>query len=175
MKNPALAYRQFSVQGSTPLGLVVMLYDGAIASLQRAITAIEVHDTPKKCAQLNRAQAIIMQLEGTLNFEVGGEVAQTLKALYVYARAQMLKANIENSPQVLLSLMEKLSTVREAWSEADRRPSAAPATPAGEASAREGRSEAPHGHQASPSTPTIKGSPYAPSTDMESGSLRLTV
>jgi flagellar protein FliS len=174
MKNPALAYRQFSVQGSTPLGLVVMLYDGAIASLQRAITAIEADDIPKKCSHLNRAQAIIMQLEGTLNFEVGGEVAQTLKVLYVYARAQMLKANIENSPQVLRSLMEKLSTVREAWNEADHRPSAAPSTPTSEASPREGRYEAPYGQQASPFTPTIKDSPYAPSTDMESGSLRLT-
>ena len=53
-------------------------------------------------------------------------MAQTLKVLYVYARAQMLKANIENSPQVLHSLIEKLSTVREAWNEADHRPSASP-------------------------------------------------
>jgi flagellar secretion chaperone FliS len=174
MKNPALAYRQFSVQGSTPLGLVVMLYDGAIAYLQRAITAIDVHDTSKKCAQLNRAQAIIMQLEGTLNFEVGGEVAQTLKALYVYARAQMLKANIDNSSEVLRSLIEKLSTVREAWSEADHRPPAAPPTSATEASSQEGRYKTPYGQQASPFKPTIKDSPYAPSTDMEPGSLRLT-
>ena len=71
MNHPAHAYRQFSVQGATPLGLVVMLYDGAIAALQRAVTAIEAHDIPKKCNHLNRAQAIIVQLEGTLNFGAG--------------------------------------------------------------------------------------------------------
>lgn len=76
MRHPAQAYRQLSVQGATPLGLVVMLYDGAIASLQRTITAIEAHDIPQKCTHLNRAQAIILQLEGTLNFAVGGEVAR---------------------------------------------------------------------------------------------------
>jgi flagellar protein FliS len=132
MRHPANAYRQFSVQGATPLGLVVMLYDGAIAAMHRAITAIESHDIPKKCDQLNRAQAIILQLEGTLNFEVGGEVAQTLKSLYLYARAEMLKANIENSPEILRSLIEKIATVREAWYVADHPPSPSPSTPAGE-------------------------------------------
>ena len=37
MSHSARTYRQFSVQGATPLGLVVMLYDGAIAAIQRAI------------------------------------------------------------------------------------------------------------------------------------------
>jgi len=174
MSKPALTYHQFSVQGSTPLGLVVMLYDGAIASLRRAISSIAAHDIPKRCSHLNRAQAIILQLEGTLNFAVGGEVAQTLKALYVYARGQMLKANFENSPEILRALIEKLTTVREAWHEADHRPSAVPATPPGEASPREGRHEASYRPQASPLPPATRNSPYAPTADIESGSLRLT-
>jgi flagellar protein FliS len=113
-----------------------MLYDGAIAAMQRAITAIEAHDISKKCTQVNRALAIIAQLEGTLNFERGGEVAQTLKSLYVYARAQILKANIENSPDILLSLVERFSSVREAWYEADHRPSPSPEAPAAKEPAR---------------------------------------
>ena len=175
MRQPALAYRQFSVRSATPLGLVVMLYDGAIAAMQRAISAIEGHDIPQKCTNLNRAQAIILQLDGTLNFAAGGEVAQTLKALYVHARAQMLKANVENSPETLRALIEKLSTVREAWNEADHRPSASPTAPASEASPREDRHEATYGQQPSPPPrPARKDSPYAPSRDGESGSLRLT-
>jgi flagellar protein FliS len=112
-----------------------MLYDGAIAAMQRAVTAIEAHEIQKKCTHLNRAVAIIAQLEGTLNFERGGEVAQTLKSLYVYARAQILKGNIENSPEILRSLIEKFAGVREAWYQAEHPPS--PATPASEASPRE--------------------------------------
>jgi flagellar secretion chaperone FliS len=120
MRHPALSYRQFSVQGATNLGLVVMLYDGAIAAMQRTIAAIEAHDIENKCAQLNRALAIIAQLEGTLNFELGGEVAQTLKTFYVYARTQATKANIQNSAEMLRALIEQFSTVREAWEQADR-------------------------------------------------------
>jgi flagellar protein FliS len=129
MKNPAYAYRQFSVQGSTPLGLVVMLYDGAIAAVQQAITAMEALNIQEKCRHLNRALAIVAQLEGTLNFELGGEVAQTLKSLYVYTRTQLTKANIENSPEILHSLVAKLGGVREAWHEADVRNSASASMP----------------------------------------------
>jgi len=126
MTHPAHAYRQFSVQGATPLGLVVMLYDGAITALHRAVAAIEAHDIEKKCDHLERALAIICQLEGTLNFEQGGQVAQTLKAFYLFARGQAMKANIENSPEILRALIEKVATVREAWYQADRRPSTSP-------------------------------------------------
>lgn len=150
MKHPASAYRQFSVQGATPLGLVVMLYDGAIAAMRQAIAAIEAHDVPNKCFHLNRAQAIVAQLDGTLNLELGGEVAQTLKTLYVHARTQMLKATIENSPELLRSLIQNFATVREAWCEADHRPSMLP------------------------STPTSEESPRAPSPDREPGSWRMS-
>jgi flagellar protein FliS len=137
MKNPALTtYRQISVQGASPLGLVVMLYDGAIAALQQAVIAIEARDIQKKCDHLKRAMAIIVQLEGTLNMELGGEVAQTLKAFYMYSRAQATKANIENSAEILRSLIEKFTTVREAWNEADHRPTPSAATPAPAASPR---------------------------------------
>ena len=137
MSNPAHTYRQFSVQGATPLGLVVMLYDGAIAALEKAAQAMQARDIGEKCARINRALAIIAQLEGTLNFELGGEVAKTLKCLYVYARAQIIKANIENSPDLLRSVIEKLATVREAWYQADH------AQPADASASREGASSPP--------------------------------
>ena len=113
-----------------------MLYDGAIAAMRQAVAAIEAHDIPKKCIHLNRALAIIAQLEGTVDFERGGEVAQTLKNLYIYARAQALKANIENSPEILRSLIEKFSTVREAWYQADHLPSPSPTATPNEESSR---------------------------------------
>src|SRR5271157_4774039 len=149
MSQPAHTYRQFSVQGATPLGLVVMLYDGAIAALQRALTAIEAHDIERKCNHLERALAIICQLEGTLNFELGGEVAQTLKAFYLYSRAQAMKANIENSPEILRSLIEKFASVREAWYQAEHGPSPSPSAP-----------------------PSREESPRAPSPTQEPGSWR---
>jgi flagellar protein FliS len=183
MRHPASAYRQLTVQSATPLGLVVMLYDGAIAALHRAVDAIEANDVQNKCAHLNRVLAIIAQLEGTLNFELGGDVARTLKSLYVYARAQALKANIENSAEILRALIEKFSTVREAWSEADRRPSTSSPAPEGE-KASHAPAPAPeavsYAQEADPrssisrATSTAQKSPYAPAPDSDLGSWRLS-
>ena len=130
MRHPISAYRQASVQGATPLGLVVMLYDGAIAAMRRTMAAIEAHDIQSKCVHLNQAIAIIAQLEGSLNFEQGGEVAQTLKALYLYARSQMLKANLQDSAPTVGSLIDKFAEVRAAWHEAEQRPPASSSSPA---------------------------------------------
>ena len=134
MTHTAHTYRQHAVQCATPVGLVVMLHDGAIAWLQQAITAIEAHDIDKKCAHLNRALSIIAQLEGTLDFERGGEVAQTLKQFYVHARARVLQANIQNSQDILAALVQQFSTVREAWDQVDHPAPAQPAPPSSGAS-----------------------------------------
>ena len=132
MKNPAYAYRQHSVQGASPVNLVVMLYDGAISALQRAKGAMEARDIEKKVAHLNRALEILCQLEGSLDFERGGKVAETLKTFYTYARNRALQASIQNSPDMLAALVKNLSTLREAWESVDRQgkaPSAPPPAP----------------------------------------------
>ena len=130
MRYPASTYRQQSVQGATPLEMVVMLYDGAVTALQCAIAAMEAKDIEKKCKHLGRLDGIIAQLEGTLDFEHGGQVAETLKLFYTHARSQSMKANIENSKETLNSLVQQFSTVREAWEQIARpSPSTATAPP----------------------------------------------
>jgi flagellar protein FliS len=151
-----------------------MLYDGVIAALQRAVNAIEAGDIGQKCANLNRAQAIVAQLEGTLNFEAGGEVARTLKSLYVYSRAQILKANLENSAPVLRALIDRLSSVREAWYEADHQPSPAPQTPAVTDSSPQPPSPAPSALPAYRSGAVPADSNYGSSSAPEPGSWRVS-
>lgn len=128
MNHPALTYRQLAVQSATPVGLIVMLYDGAISALRRAIGAIEAHDIEKRCAHLNRALAIIVYLEGILSVEQGGEVAQTLKQLYVHARARVLQASIKNSKEILASLIQQFSELREVWQQVEAK-SSSPGAP----------------------------------------------
>jgi flagellar protein FliS len=150
MTHPAHTYRQHAVQGATPVGLVVMLYDGAIGALQRAMAAIDAQDIEKKVAHLNRALSIMAQLEGTLDFERGGEVAQTLKNFYVYARSRALQASIQNSKEMLAALAQQFSTLREAWDQVD------------------------HPAPAQPAAPSSGASPSDPSSASPSGSLRLS-
>jgi flagellar secretion chaperone FliS len=174
MSHPARTYRQFSVQGATPLGLVVMLYDGAIAAIRRAAVAIEMGDVQQKCTDLNRALAIIAQLEGTLNFELGGEVAKTLKALYVYSRSQMLRANLENSSPILVSLIDKLATVREAWHSADTRPTDLPVPAAIGGGVSDSRPGTQSPLEPDPAEHVVEKSPYLPLSDAERPSWNLS-
>jgi flagellar protein FliS len=109
-----------------------MLYDGAIAAIQRAMAAIDAEDIEKKCVHLGRLDGIIAQLEGSLDFERGGQVAQTLKLFYMHARGQSLKANIENSKEILAALAHQFATVREAWEQVEHPTSPLPTTSASE-------------------------------------------
>jgi len=120
MKHPAQSYRQLSVQSASPLELVVMLYDGVITALLCAVGALEAHDIEKKCQHLNHALTIIIQLEGTLNFELGGDIARNLQGFYAYSRAKIATANMENSAEILQALVEHFTTLRNAWKEGER-------------------------------------------------------
>jgi flagellar protein FliS len=113
-----------------------MLYDGAIAAIQRAMAAIDARDIEKKCKHLGRLDGIVAQLEGTLDFERGGQVAQTLKLFYMHARGQSLKANIENSKEILAALAQQFATVREAWEQVEHPPSPPSTTSASDESPR---------------------------------------
>src|ERR1043165_3739390 len=96
-KNPALAYRQQGVTSASALGLVVLLYDAALTSLNKGIRAIEAHDVEARTDSLNHVLAIIGQLQQTLNFEHGGEVAKTLDRFYPAARAPIMDATFTQS------------------------------------------------------------------------------
>ena len=83
-----------------------------------------------------------------------------------------MKANLENSPGILRSLIEKFTTVREAWYEADHQPPASPET-----STREGVEMAmlEPAAQSPPALPSPRRpSPYGSSADGEAGSWSLS-
>ena len=90
----ASAYRQTQIQSRTPLELVVMLYDGALRFIGAARDAVERHDIPARRDALNRALAIVSELQNTLNLRDGGEVAASLDRLYSYVNDRLLAAAI---------------------------------------------------------------------------------
>jgi flagellar protein FliS len=103
------------------MGLVAMLYERAIADLQRAMTAVEAHDIQQRTNHLNHFLNVTAQLEGSLDQERGGQVAKDLTAFYQHAKAQALNAAIKNSKETLSELSEHFSTLRDAWREGERR------------------------------------------------------
>ena len=92
------SYRQVATQTASPARLVLMLYDGAICFLELAQTGFDCTDP----TQLNqavdnnivRAQAIIYEMNATLNMEAGGEVAATFRRLYTF-HTRLREANFK--------------------------------------------------------------------------------
>lgn len=86
--DPVRSYKTIATQTAPPSQLVLMLYEGAIRFLDRALTGFH-HDDPLDFNltinnNILRAQEILSELNNSLDLEQGGELAATLRRLYDY-------------------------------------------------------------------------------------------
>jgi len=110
-------YQNVQVTSRSPIELVVMLYDGALSSLEQARAALVRGDLVVKGEALSRALAIVAHLQGTLNMDQGGEVASRLDDLYDYVVERITTANVRRDVSPLDESIRALATVRDAWAE----------------------------------------------------------
>lgn len=87
------AYRKSVTVTATPLDLIIMLYEGAIDSIDNSITAISNKDINAKIKSIDRTMKIIEELLYSLNLEEGGEIAYNLQDLYLHMMLQLTIAN----------------------------------------------------------------------------------
>lgn len=113
--NAAAVYKETNVTTQTDGKLIVMLYEGAIGFLKRAQLSIENNDPAGKNQAICRARDIIFELNASLNLELGGHVAQNLRALYNFIWRYLSDANIKNDPQMLQKVINMLSELGDAW------------------------------------------------------------
>jgi len=124
MINPRTAYRETAGQGATAVRLVVMLYEQMIQDLRHAAEAIDGNNIELRTNRINHALEVVCLLQGTLNMEGGGLVAQNLVRFYETLRANLWEAQLHASKDALSRQITDLLTLREAWTEVDRAESA---------------------------------------------------
>ena len=83
-----------------PSRLIVILYDEAINSLVAAMDAISLGDIEARFNATTRTVEIISELNVSLDMENGGEIAQTLAALYNHIIVQMPMLNFTNDVMI---------------------------------------------------------------------------
>ena len=115
-------YRANAVLTASPGQLVLMLYDGALKSMAIAAEALEGSEAdPRRIEvinhQLQKAQNIIIELQGGLNLEAGGEFAQTLHRLYDYHNRRLFEANMRKDRVILREVEGLVRSLRDAWAE----------------------------------------------------------
>ena len=123
----ASTYQQVQVTSRSPLELVVMLYDGALTSLGQARAAIERRDLHAKARAMGKTMAIVHELQNTLDFESGREVALNLDRLYTFVTERLTEANLRLDTAPLDEAERVLVSLRDAWAQA----AAVPVTKAG--------------------------------------------
>lgn len=121
-------YRQTSVSSAvmdaSPHRLIALMLSGARERARLAVACLERGDLPRKAQAITDASAIIGGLNGALNLEAGGEIADGLHALYDYAQRRLVQANAANDPAPLREVDELLADIETAWN------AIAPAVPA---------------------------------------------
>jgi flagellar protein FliS len=117
-------YRRTQVNTVDRGRLIILLYEGAISFLGKAEICLEKEDIAGASALVNRAQDIIDELNAALNMELGGEIAQNLRRLYMFMSDQLLQAKIKADVNPIKEVERMLSSLNEAWREAVTKPEA---------------------------------------------------
>ena len=108
-------YLQTQVRSSSPLELVVMLYDGALQATAAAADALTRKDIPARRAALSKALAIVGELQNTLDLKQGGAVAQELDRLYDWMTTELVQAAVRQDPAPIDAVRRVLGTLRDGW------------------------------------------------------------
>jgi flagellar protein FliS len=127
MANQARRYQGVEIETANPVELVLLLYDAAIASLQKAQGHMAARDIANRTQCINKAMAILTELQANLDFGSGGEIAGSLDKLYRYVKDRIFDANLRQDTAPLKESVRLLGSLREAWfgvAQADARKSA---------------------------------------------------
>jgi flagellar protein FliS len=108
-------YMQTQVRSSSPLELVVMLYDGLLRNTAAALDAMARRDIRARRDAISKSLAIISELQSTLNMEQGGDIAAQLDRHYTWMTDALIDATIKQDPTPLQDVRRVLETLREAW------------------------------------------------------------
>jgi flagellar protein FliS len=121
-QNYARLYRSNAVLTATPGQLVLILFDGALTAVglareafRRPAADFRRFETINR--QILKAQRILLELKGTLKFDVGGDFAPLMERLYEYYIRRLREANITKQPEPLVEVEDLLRQIRNAWAE----------------------------------------------------------
>jgi flagellar protein FliS len=117
--NPLASYRNIATLTAPPGQIVLMLFDGALHRLEKALPGFS-HEDPAQANMIihnnvQRAQEIIRELNFALNMEHGGEFAATLRQLYDYFDRRLLESNLQKKSAGVKEVIRHLSELRSAW------------------------------------------------------------
>ena len=119
--NAYTAYQRTNINTASQGRLVVLLYEGAIKHLNAALNLFDQNDKIKANnieqfgIHIQKTQAIITELQVTLDIEKGKDIARNLMSLYVYFNEELMDANINHSKTKIQFVLKMMNELAESW------------------------------------------------------------
>jgi flagellar protein FliS len=110
-------YQTTEILTADPGRLILLLYDGAIASLRMGKEKLQAHEYEEKAQLLMKAHDIVSELLNTLDVERGGEIAKMLKSIYGYLLKRIMDSDFHKDIDAIDEVISHLVTLRETWQE----------------------------------------------------------
>lgn len=119
--NAYTAYQKTNVSTASQGRLVVLLYEGAIKQLTTALTYINQDgkvlpsNIEKYGICIQKTQAIITELQVSLDMDKGGEIAKNLMSLYLYFNEELVDASITMNKKKIEFVLNMMTQLVASW------------------------------------------------------------
>jgi flagellar protein FliS len=125
-QNGAAQYRAVRshglVAGASPSRLVQVMFEHILSNLATAQGCMErikgnlpLSEVVAKGKAVGKAVRLIGQLNGTLDMERGGQIAENLRALYLYMLDRLTAANVTNDARIVAEVSSLVRKIKSGW------------------------------------------------------------
>jgi flagellar secretion chaperone FliS len=111
------AYQTNAVATAGPAQLLVMLLDRLVLDAERGQAALAAGQPDETNRQLQHAQAIVTELQSTLEVD-GMPAGKELLALYDYLQRQLIKANVSRDQAAAAEAVKLSRDLCDTWRQA---------------------------------------------------------
>jgi flagellar protein FliS len=110
------------VADATPARLVQIMFEHILSELAaaqgrmgRISNNLPLADVVAKGKALGKAIRLINQLNATLDMERGRQIAENLRALYLYMLERLTLANVTNDAQIVAEVASLVRKIKSGW------------------------------------------------------------
>jgi flagellar protein FliS len=115
MDNASEQYLRDAVMTASPEQLQLMLYDGAIRFTRQGIEGLKTRNWEEVFDGFSRAQNIMLEMLGSLNYEVDRSLCTKMAGLYNFVYRRLVDANVRRELPLAQEALRLLEYQRETW------------------------------------------------------------
>jgi flagellar protein FliS len=108
------AYTESAILTADGPQLVLLLYQGAVRFVGRAIAELDAGRPDRMWIAVGRAQAILDELNGSLDMS-HGELPERLRSIYLFCKRRLVEGGTRRDAAALADVSRLLADLGESW------------------------------------------------------------